>query len=259
MIHERETQVSVMTLNLRFGLADDGPNSWEYRKKAYPDLFHRFRPDFIAVQEANTFQTDYLATLLDEYDCVGRYDPSPDFWQDNIIFFETSWRCVQEKVYFLSDTPEVNSKLPGSKWPRLCTIGMFRKGPHTLIHVNTHFDFNAPVQEKSARLILDFLTGFPDHLPTIVTGDFNTSPESATYGVFAESGFKDLFQGTHSSTFHGFTGEDLGDHIDWILHRGNLHGVSHGIIRDPFSGIYPSDHYPVMATFELMPTAESLS
>ena len=256
MTHDKDTHLTVMTLNLRFGLADDGANSWKYRKEAYPDLLRRFRPDFIAVQEANTFQTDYLTDFLDRYDFIGKYDPSPDFWQDNIIFFKTPWYCVREKVYFLSDTPEVNSKLPGSKWPRLCTIGVFQKGAHALIHVNTHFDFNASVQEKSARLILDFLKDFPDHIPAIVTGDFNTSPDSTTYGVFVDHGFNDPFQGAHSSTFHGFTGEDLGGHIDWILYRGNVSNVSHRIIRDRFSGIYPSDHYPVMCAFEFAPTGD---
>jgi len=51
--------LSVMTLNLRFGLAEDGRNGWEYRKEAVARLFREHGTDFIATQEANDFQIDY--------------------------------------------------------------------------------------------------------------------------------------------------------------------------------------------------------
>ncbi|MBU1172107.1 MAG: endonuclease/exonuclease/phosphatase family protein [Proteobacteria bacterium] len=242
--------ITVMTLNLRFGLADDGKNSWEHRKVAYPKLFMQIRPDFIGVQEANNFQTDYLATVLDDYQYIGRREPSPDFWQNNIIFYKKPWVCRKSQHYFLSDTPHIQSQFPDSRWPRQCTIGLFEKKDRSLIHVNTHFDFKASVQMKSAALILDFLKDFHEKTDTIITGDFNTTPESDTYKLFIKSGFNDLFKNKHSSTFHGFTGKNLGGHIDWILFKGNLKGMDQSIIRESFVGIYPSDHYPVLSVFE---------
>ena len=79
--------ISVLTLNLRFGLADDGPNSWQYRKKVFPHLFEKYRPDFIGFQEANDFQTDFLNEMLTEYDFIGKRSPSPFFWQDIIMSY----------------------------------------------------------------------------------------------------------------------------------------------------------------------------
>jgi endonuclease/exonuclease/phosphatase family metal-dependent hydrolase len=242
-------RITVMTLNLRFGLADDGPNSWTNRKKAYPALLETIRPDFIGFQEANNFQTDDLTRLLTSYSHIGVRDPSPERWQNNVIFFRKEWECLESRHYFLSDTPEVQSKIPESRWPRQCTIGRFRKGADTLIHINTHFDFEPEVQEKSARLILRFLDAFPSGIPTILTGDFNTSPESRTYALFHEHGFKDLFGDGHESTFHGFTGKNLGGRIDWILYKGGLKGTNRSILRVPFEGVYPSDHYPVVSEF----------
>lgn len=243
-------QITVMTLNLRFGLADDGDNCWENRKGAFPDLFKSIRPDFIGVQESNNFQTDFLDSVLDTHQYIGKRDPSPDFWQNNLILYRSVWSCLKSRHYFLSETPHEQSKFAESKWPRQCTIGLFENQGRSLIHVNTHFDFKASVQEKSARLIMDFLQDFPGKVPTIITGDFNTSPDSSTYRFFLEQGFMDLFKDQHSSTFHGFTGSSLGDHIDWILFRGGLKGVDHYIVRDAFSGIYPSDHFPVVSVFE---------
>lgn len=247
-----QNQLTVMTLNLRFGLADDGENSWKNRKDAYPELFDRIQPDFVGFQESNNFQTDYLHDILHTYRYIGMCDPSPDFWQNNIIFYRPPWVCLRKKHYFLSDTPEVKSKFSESKWPRQCTIGLFKHElkDYSLIHVNTHFDFKSSVQEKSACRILDFLKDFPDNTPTIITGDFNTSPESLTYQNFMDHGFRDLFENDHSSTFHGFTGNALGEHIDWILYRGEITGVNHYLIRDSFSGFFPSDHYPVVSVFE---------
>ena len=35
------SSVSVLSLNLRFGLADDGPNAWEHRKESIVKLFRK--------------------------------------------------------------------------------------------------------------------------------------------------------------------------------------------------------------------------
>jgi endonuclease/exonuclease/phosphatase family metal-dependent hydrolase len=85
MISGRE-RFTVMSLNLRFGLADDGDNSWQNRKSAYPALFESAEPDFIGMQEANDFQIDDLVRILPDYRYIGKLDPSPTFWQNNVIF-----------------------------------------------------------------------------------------------------------------------------------------------------------------------------
>lgn len=255
MTHDPST-FTVMTMNLRFGLAEDGENSWMNRKKAYPDLFTIHEPDFIGFQEANDFQTAYLCGVLKDHRHIGERenlkDPPVRSWQDNLIFYRRPWTCVTHRHYFLSDTPDIESKFPESQWPRQCIIGHFRNNGRSLVHVNTHFDFAAKVQEQSACVVLEFLKEFPADAPVLITGDFNTSPCSRTYDLFREKGFRDLFENHHSSTFHGFTGKDLGGHIDWILFKGPIEGVEHRIIQNPFNGIYPSDHYPVKAVFRFV-------
>ncbi len=246
---------TVMTVNLRFGLAEDGANAWDRRKTAYPSLFADHAPDLVGVQEANDFQTEYLAGILGGYGHIGdrveSEDPPPPGWQDNIIFFRKSWMLRTFKHFYLSDTPEVPSQFPESRWPRQCTIGHFENSGRSLIHVNTHFDFAESVQERSAGVLIDLLAGFPSGLPTLITGDFNTSPGTRTYETFMEEGFIDPFANRHTSTFHGFTGKDLGGHIDWILYRGGMKNTGCRIVHASYNGIYPSDHYPVTAVFEM--------
>ncbi|MEJ2658898.1 MAG: hypothetical protein P8012_17210 [Desulfobacterales bacterium] len=87
-----------MTLNLRFGLADDGPNNWQYRKKGFPVLFDAYPTDFFGFQEANDFQIDYLDNILKEYHYIGKRSPSPSFWQNNVIFHKKSWACIHHEA-----------------------------------------------------------------------------------------------------------------------------------------------------------------
>lgn len=249
MNNEGTDGFTVMTFNLRFGLADDGDNAWQNRQKAYPLFFERYQPDFVGFQEANSFQTDFLDNLLTEHSYTGKREPSPEFWQDNPLFFRKEWRCLAARHFFLTETPEKESLLPESKWPRQCVIGHFEKAGRELIHANTHFDFKTSVQKRSAEFVTEFLKDYPKDIPVILTGDFNAPPFSPAYNIFMENGFRDVFTGGHESTFHGFKGGNSGDPIDWILYRGDFKVVSATVVRDSFSGIFPSDHYQVLSEF----------
>lgn len=253
---------SVLTLNLRFGLADDGPNSWQYRKKYFPSFFENYRTDFIGFQEANNFQIRFLDNLLTEYKYIGERNPSPSFWQNNVIFYKNAWTCIYREHFYLSPTPTVPSRYRESLWPRQCTVGMFKKNHRRIICINTHLDFNVSVQIKSAKLILERLSHLPSHVPVILLGDFNTTPFSPCYNILTghsqkpggkqyhfKSAFKKPFPGTH----HGFVGNTNGNHIDWILYRGKIDIQNSRIIRDTFDGLYLSDHFPLYATFKWKP------
>lgn len=249
MSHEMEFKV--MTMNIRFGLADDGENSWPFRRHFFAELFKRHPATFLGIQESNHFQTEYLNRLLDKYHGIGWHNPSHETWQSNLIFYQNTWKCIEHRHLFLSETPDTESKLPGSKWPRQCVMGLFEHGETRLIAANTHFDFDPSVQRKSAELVVNFLSGFPKAYPVVIMGDFNTSPESSAYTVFMENGFSEVLHDNYTSTFHGFKGGDTGEHIDWILHRGPLTLKRAMVLKDSFSDRFPSDHYPVMASFTL--------
>ncbi len=249
---------SVLTLNLRFGLADDGPNNWQNRKIGFPALFDIYQTDFVGFQEANDFQIDFLDNMLKDYHYIGKRSPSPSFWQNNIIFYHTNWTCMHHEHFFLSPTPSVPSRYLKSLWPRQCTMGLFKKDKRQVICINTHLDFDDSVQVKSARLILDQLAQLPHNVPVILMGDFNAVPFSACYNIFTDHDdqptvrapcFKDAFGEPFTGTRHGFTGQTDGDHIDWILYRGKLAVNRSMVIQDTFNNVYVSDHFPLFAEF----------
>jgi endonuclease/exonuclease/phosphatase family metal-dependent hydrolase len=253
--------ISVLTLNLRFGLAQDGPNGWEFRKDSLAELLGQYGAGFIGFQEANDFQIDYLGSTLADFSYIGRRSPAPPSWQSNVIFYRNDWQCIHRDHFFLSSTPDIPSRLPDSKWPRQCTVGVFQKGADRIVCINTHFDFAPTVQAESARIILDRISSLPADIPAILAGDFNAVPESPCYQVFtgkdpvrpaAARIFKDAFCSPHPATFHGFTGETGGEHIDWILYSGNIVPTSRTAVHQNFGGRYPSDHFPLFATFDFL-------
>ncbi|OEU81851.1 MAG: hypothetical protein BA872_03635 [Desulfobacterales bacterium C00003060] len=251
-------RLSVLSLNLRFGLADDGPNAWAYRKESVVKIFKKQNPDFIATQEANHFQIDFLAENLPEYGYVGRRHPSPKFWQDNILFFRKTIVCKDDVHFFLSQTPHTPSRSFGSHFPRQATLGLFQIDSKPLICIDTHFDFEIPAQMGAARVIKKQLALY-DEIATILVGDFNATPESPCYKwltgkeVDGENGldFVETFKMPYPSTFHRFTGKPAGSYIDWVLYRGPLSLKNCEVLQEPVDGIYPSDHFPVTAIFEL--------
>jgi len=249
-------RIEVMTLNLRFGLADDGPDDWQHRKVAVRRLLGRHRPDFAAFQEANAFQVDFLAEVLPEYDRIGQRQPAPPFWQNNVLFFHRRWRNATRDHFYLSPTPDIPSRSRDSRWPRQCTLGLFEHADRRLIVVNTHFDFETAVQVESARIILERLSRLPDDVPVILMGDFNAAPDSDCHAVLTDpprkSGqrrFDSVFSFPFPGTFHGFDGNRDGPHIDWILYRGDLEPCAARVIHRRFGGRLVSDHFPVAASF----------
>jgi len=252
-------RVSVLSLNLRFGLADDGPNAWDYRKASVVKVLKRQSPDFIATQEANPFQIDFLAENLSEYSYIGRRRPAPKFWQDNILFYRKTIVCKDNLHFFLSQTPHIPSRSFGSRYPRQATLGLFHLNNQPLICIDTHFDFETPAHMGAAGVIKEQLAAYDNEIPTILTGDFNATPVSICYQwltgkeVDGKNGldFNETFKMPYPGTLHRFTGKPAGGYIDWILYRGNLRLRGCEVLQGQVDGIYPSDHFPVTAVFEL--------
>jgi len=249
---------SVMTFNLRFGLAADGPNAWQYRKHLLPHLFASHPTDFIACQEANDFQVADLAAILGDYDLIGLRRPAPPFWQNNIIFAKKAWRILDWAHFYLSPTPDIPSRRRDSRWPRQCTMGTFKKASQRLTCINTHFDFEESAQVFSANLVKQRWQQCANPQPAVLMGDFNAPIGSSHYRIFrAESRdqnklslqFKNAYNCDPGGTYHGFSGEPGDDCIDWILHTDGVKPLNATVVTDHVNGSYYSDHFPVMAEF----------
>lgn len=256
MPHIKPTRFTLVTLNLRFGLAEDVENRWELRKMVFPEMLGELDPDFLCVQEANNFQITDLAAMLPGHGYIGRRNPAPPFWQNNVIFYRDTWTCADSDHFFLSPTPDIASRFRESRWPRQCTLGIFERATRRLAVADTHFDFDPEIQHLSAGIILKRLARRAPALPTIVTGDFNANPQSPCLEAFTDpdaehpaAGFTSALAPPYPATSHGFTGGTDGEPIDWILYRGGVVVEKADVIAKQYGGRYPSDHFPVLARF----------
>jgi len=275
--------LTVMTFNIRYGTANDGLNSWKYRRPMVVDVINKHDPDVMGLQEVLAFQRDELLAALPGFDCVGvgRDDGKDKGEFAPILFKRDRFELVDKGWFWLSETPDK----PGSiGWdaacPRIATWVRLRTKQNVktdLWVLNTHFDHKGEKSRANAGLMLKAWVCHFDDCPRLVMGDFNSSPRDPCHAEIVNAikgpkvakwkGFSGIgfFTGggdvsetasctdSDVGTFNGFEGVHSGDRIDWIMHSNDFQSYECMIDRTSRNGRYPSDHFPVIAKFKLIP------
>lgn len=255
----------VMTYNLRYGLANDGENSWPHRREMLFNVIRDFNPDVLGVQEALEFQLDELGEALPGYKYVGvgREDGKRRGEFAAILYRSERLECAASGTFWLSDTPEVvGSTSWGNQLTRICTWAEFRdraaEGARFRIY-NNHWDHQSqPAREGSAALVLKKIAADAADLPVLVTGDFNAGEDNKATAIIlhGDPKLRDTFRAIHPDvkdvgTFTGFADRTDGRKIDYVLVTPQWQVKDADIIRTQVDGRYPSDHFPVTAVVEL--------
>ena len=258
----------VMSFNLRYGLANDGPNRWEARCDLVAETVRAFDPDILGTQETLRMQADFLLSQLDGYDYFGRSRMTTPSEHCGILYRRERFTRLAGGHFWLSERPEQ----PASKgWdaalPRMATWLLLAdaSSPRPLLVVNTHFDHRGrEARHRSAALLRDRIAALqaiaadPD---VVVTGDFNTDAGSPPHQTLLDgSVLVDTYAAVSdgdapSGTFNGFRGVTDGPRIDWILAGESLAIEATGIDRTERDGRTPSDHFPVTAVLVARPPA----
>lgn len=269
-------RLTVMSVNVRgFSRRRDGINSWEHRAALNVATIRRSAPDVIGVQELRPESLATYRAQLPGYACVigpGAGRPAaPEF--NAILFDPARLQVLETGGFWLSETPDRFSSAWRARIARSANWVLFSTPDAVpFLHLNTHLDhLSGLARLRGSDLLVRRITALRDgdDLPTVVTGDFNCRPGSAPYRRFADAGFRDtaLAAGGHereTGTFHAFHGfrhavlnrvDALrgARRIDWILVAGGrqrLRVEDHAVVRDhdAATGMFPSDHYPVLST-----------
>jgi endonuclease/exonuclease/phosphatase family metal-dependent hydrolase len=246
----------IMTFNLRFATAADGPNEWEYRKDLVADTIMAHLPHLLGTQEGTVPQLEFLIHSLPGYLPLTAHRQVDVTCQYPTIFYRAdAFRVKESGEFWLSQTPAVHRSLSwGSAFPRMVTYGLFREVERELdfYFLNTHLDhISSEARLQGARMIRNHF--FPLGRPMILAGDFNEPPEGPVYQEFMAPGgpwpCQDTWRAWHapgdeSPTQHFFDGQPRGARIDWILVTPPFKVSRVLIVADHWEGRYPSDHYP---------------
>ena len=253
--------LNVMSFNIRYGTANDGPDRWELRRDQLFALLKEQSPDVIGLQEALHFQIDEILAALPEYRMVGvgRSDGGQGGEYAAILYRATRLSVRQTSTFWFSDTPEiVKSNTWGAALERICTWALFDDKQGTPFYVfNLHLDHvSQPAREKSGALLLDRIAARSPKLPVVVTGDFNTGETNPVTREVAKV-LRDTFRVVHPNATEVGTanqfklGTTTGEKIDYIFVEAGTEVISADIVRTSAAGRYPSDHFPVVARIRL--------
>ncbi len=260
--------LTLMTFNLRTMFADDGINRWENRRDLVFAVIAAHAPDVFGVQEGWKTQLDEIAAALPEYVWTGLSRQGNELDEFSAVFYRPArFTLADGATFWLSPTPEVaRSKFSSAQlFPRIVTWVRLAEPAGDIVVLNTHFDTtNADeVPEKSAALLAARAGEAAGALPVFAMGDFNEAPTSRAHGILSGA---DTYAGTsgmfadpwdtldlpETGTSHGYTGVGT-VRIDWILYGNGATPTSAGVDRTAEGEVYPSDHFPVFATFTLPP------
>lgn len=278
----------ILTFNLRTAPCERSTShAWPLRRDFCRDIIADGGYDFVGTQEAwfspddpDTDQAGDLARGLAAYGMLGTTrDSDPALGEGCPLFYRRDrWELDAEDngVSWLSETPDVrDSRLDDADYSRILVWGRFheldggRRTGRTILFSNTHLDYLFEHTALLQAAICNRLLAERAHPgePVFLTGDFNMYERSWPIRYMlgetlpiapavqpAPLPLRDAWREAHpgepdTRTFHGW-GKDTEDRrIDYILYNGGLRVTDARIDLARRDGAFPSDHYPLSATF----------
>jgi endonuclease/exonuclease/phosphatase family metal-dependent hydrolase len=256
MIFNSQTELKVLSYNIRYNNPKDGKNQWEFRKETILKQLLESEYDLLGMQEVVYDQLNYLDSGLSQYSYVGvgREDGKTKGEFSPIFYKKTSLKLLDSNTFWLSKTPDQISVGWDAALERICTYAKFDHLPSgkQFWIFNTHFDhIGEQARARSAQLILNKIEALnTQRLPVILTGDFNLTPETKPIQILRgqlEDLQKELTpEAPNYGTFTGFVISPKSQRrIDYIFYKGFSKAKGdHLLIKTP-KGLWASDHHPV--------------
>ena len=252
-------KIKVMTFNIRYRLAKDGMNNWEYRKPLVIERIRAFGPNLIGMQECrDDAQAAFIQAALPDYHFFGVQRGGADettLEMAPILIRKDAFEIEEQGVFWLSETPDVvGSKSWQTTFARTVTWARIRAkgGGKRFLFLNTHFDYITEAILGSARFLARWVEEAQQAYPVILTGDFNADKDSSAYQILTKN-LRDAYRAVNphpkdETSLHGYGNLGNRTSIDWVLVSKNFSVQAAQIDRTKVGERYPSDHYPVTVT-----------
>ncbi|MCD6175135.1 MAG: endonuclease/exonuclease/phosphatase family protein [Planctomycetes bacterium] len=272
-IQADQLEVKVMTFNIRYYGAKDGPDNWQYRRQMVINVIKNNRVDIIGFQEAHKLQVEQIQEQLDEFGVLATYRNGKSNGPSNALFYRKSRFIVDSwDTFWFSDTPEMPGSIGwGNKSSRFCTWARLieKKSGKCFYFFNTHLDHRSQYsRERSAIFVTKMINLRKDKSPFILTGDMNAREDNRVIRFFKGEELTldnnrygtlvpvvDTFRIKHGTecdagTFNGFGKYEKFSKIDYVFVQESTTILDAKVIKYNENGHYPSDHCPVTARIQ---------
>ena len=100
----------IMSFNINGDYSGDA-NSWKKRKLLSLDIFNRYKPDLIGLQEAAKINLDTFRDELSEFSIVegNCYGDNPPQDYSSILYRTSRYELLNTGEFWFSDTPDTES------------------------------------------------------------------------------------------------------------------------------------------------------
>lgn len=252
-----EGTTRIMSFNVR--CANDGVQTITNRGKVSAEMLKAYMPDSFGVQECTPRWKRIIKRAVgDKYASVGRardfYGPFTEY--SSIYYLKDKYNLIDSGTFWLSETPDkAYTKSFNSMCYRIATWAVLenKETGERYTHINTHLDHKLDsTRDAQMKVLVEQVLKITGEGKVVMTGDFNAYEDSSVYAVACES-FDDtkyIAKNTDEGpTFTKYgTKEDNGrGAIDFIFVSKGVKAESYKIIRNTVEGIYPSDHFPIVA------------
>lgn len=240
-----ENPFTVLSFNVKHDAVGETPLS--QRKDYIRQIIVNKSPDVFGVQEfSDDFFKDWFRVQMASLGYGEYYDDSTIVTQTpKAIFFKKSRFTLQrsgmkklgpDPIYDLASWVVLLDNVTANRY----------------LISNSHWKYNnQTTRVANAKALYELIDSVnTDHLPVIAFGDFNAQPGTKEIDTLKNG--LDVVDALGDSegdfTFHDWNGVDI-KKIDWIMSDRKMAFTSWEVIKTKFGNYWPSDHYPVMATY----------
>ena len=202
---KRTIDLKVMSYNIRHGEGLDTildlSRAAQIIKDASPDLCGIQEIDQFCTRSGSVGQTEYLGEYTSMTGTFGKF---MDYQNGEYGLATLSSKPLRSTTVL---------QLPDGKYePRSAIVHETEIAEDcTILFANVHFDWISEDDRLAqAKTLVNYLS--TSQLPAVITGDFNSTPDSPTMQYFYSKGFEYVDKGNDHLSFQGKTKSDI-DHL----------------------------------------------
>ena len=265
-VHAAVVRVRIMSFNIPYGNVNTPTNTWEMRAEHLHAYIRQVSPDLIGMQEPVRNELVSILSGTPGYAMVGcgRDDGAEKGEYTPIIYKTDRFYVQQYGNYWLTDTPDVVSRVPGSTHNRIATWALMidKESGAKFLYTNTHLSYETePVRLEQIRVLKAHMkeldTRYGGEVPHLLTGDFNMKRAEDNYNYVKNYllTMKDMWMNTRRKLNQ--TGNTDDQCIDYIYGSRNVYCTyaewNNKVTED---GCTMSDHHPLWADVYWNTTSE---